>query len=195
MSTSADRLPQYRSVLAVCAHPDDESFGLGGIIAAFRQQGASVDLLCFNRGESSTLGDTTSADELAALRAAELADAAAVLGLRDVRRLAHPDGALASVELAPLVAEVEREVASGAECLLVFDCDGITGHPDHRRATEAAVAAAERADVPVLAWAVEEAIATALNEELGTSFCGPPAHTSFHRPWETRPCSSLTPFA
>lgn len=177
MSASTDRLPTFGSVLAVCAHPDDESFGLGGIIAAFRRQGTALDLLCLTRGESSTLGDAASADELAQRRAVELADAGAALGLRRIRQLAHPDGGLATVALEPLVAEVERSITEAeAECLLVFDCDGITGHPDHRRATDAALAAAERAGLPVLAWAVEEPVAATLNAELGTAFCGrPPA--------------------
>src|SRR5664279_5751237 len=40
-----------------------------------------------------------------------------------------------------------------AGALLVFDEGGITGHPDHRQATAAALFAAEREDLTVLAWA------------------------------------------
>jgi LmbE family N-acetylglucosaminyl deacetylase len=176
MTAGPDRLPSFRSVLAVCAHPDDESFGLGGIIGGFRGQGTDVDLLCFTRGEASTLGDTGDADELARRRTAELAEAGGALGIRRIRQLAHPDGGLAGVDLDPLVAEVERSITdAGAECLLVFDCDGITGHPDHRRATEAALVAADDVRVPVLAWTVEATVAATLNDELGTAFCGRPA--------------------
>ena len=176
MTASADRLPPYRSVLVVCAHPDDESFGLGGVIGTLRRQGTEVALLCFTRGESSTLGGVSSSEELAQRRVAELADAGTVLGLGSIRQLAHPDGGLASVSVDALTDEVGRAIGdSGAECLLVFDCDGITGHPDHRRATEAALTAADHAGVPVLAWAVEDDVAATLNAELGTAFCGRPS--------------------
>jgi len=49
-------LPGAISVLAVCAHPDDESFGLGATLAAFAAAGSSTALLCFTHGETSTLG-------------------------------------------------------------------------------------------------------------------------------------------
>jgi LmbE family N-acetylglucosaminyl deacetylase len=54
-------------VLAVCAHPDDETFGLGALLAAFADRGAKVSVLCFTRGEASTLGPGE--HELAELRA------------------------------------------------------------------------------------------------------------------------------
>ncbi len=43
-------------MLAVIAHPDDESFGLGAVIDALITAGAIVDVLCLTRGEASTLG-------------------------------------------------------------------------------------------------------------------------------------------
>ena len=43
-----------RSALAVIAHPDDESFGLGGVLARLAADGTRVRVLCFTRGEAST---------------------------------------------------------------------------------------------------------------------------------------------
>lgn len=155
----------------MCAHPDDESFGLGAALHSFARQGAQVSVLCFTHGEASTLGRCTSPGGLRDLRAQELASAAEVLGLRHVELLSHPDGALTEVPLFALAAEVERAAAdSGAELLLVFDDGGITGHPDHCRATEAALAAG--GGHPILAWAVTSAVAEVLNEEYGTAFVG-----------------------
>ena len=48
-------LPPWPAVLAVVAHPDDESFGLGAIIDKMTSAGAAVHVLCYTRGEASTL--------------------------------------------------------------------------------------------------------------------------------------------
>lgn len=161
-------------VLAVVAHPDDESFGLGGIIAALVDAGARVHVLCFTRGEASTLGRTAEAD-LGAVRARELKSAGEVLGVGRAVLLAFPDGGLADRPLRELtvpVAETAREVH--ATMLLVFDDTGVTGHPDHRRATEAAVEVADTLGLPVHAWAIPDGVASGLNREFATTFTGHP---------------------
>jgi N-acetylglucosamine malate deacetylase 2 len=167
-------LPAWSRVLAVVAHPDDESFGLGAVLSAFVADGARASVLCFTHGEASTLHGVDG--DLADIRARELANAAEALGIDDVRLLAYPDGALAEESMAELAAEVARTArASGAEGLLVFDENGVTGHPDHIRATHAAVAAAEELGVPVLAWTLDTAIAEDLRREYGADFRGRPA--------------------
>ena len=45
-------LPAWAAVLAVVAHPDDESFGLGAIIDRMTSGGAAVHVLCFTRGSA-----------------------------------------------------------------------------------------------------------------------------------------------
>ncbi len=170
-SAVAGDLVGARSVLAVCAHPDDETFGLGALLAAFAEGGIRTAVLSLTRGEASTLG--AEVDDLAARRARELAAAAAALGAAVAGLHDHPDGSLASVPLAELAREVTAAADRvEADLLLVFDPGGVTGHPDHRRATEAALAASERADVAVLAWTLPTVVAEALNGELGTGFVG-----------------------
>jgi len=162
-------LPEASSVLAVCAHPDDESFGLGGVLHGFVEAGAAVSVLCFTHGEASSLGGAVGG--LHHVRAAELAAAATVLGAHDVRLLDHPDGGLASLPLGVLAGQVAaRAEAVSADLVVVFDEGGVTGHPDHCRATEAALAGAP--DLPALAWSVPRAVADRLNDELGTAFAG-----------------------
>lgn len=168
----AGRPPAPRRVLAVVAHPDDESFGLGAVISRLGEEGGEASVLCFTRGEASTLHAV--AGELGAVRAAEFERAAALLGVRRRELLDYPDGGLAGVPLAELAEHVTRLAGeTGADALLVFDEGGITGHPDHCRATEAALAAAS-GRLDVLAWALPDEVAAALNGQFGTSFVGRP---------------------
>lgn len=166
-----DELPAVPSILAVCAHPDDESFGMGAVIDAFVAAGTRVSVLSFTHGEASSLRGV--AGELAQLRAEEFAAAARILGVSTTELLDYPDGHLDSPPIDELVRHVRRVVDTvAAEALLVFDVGGITGHPDHERATQAALAAAEALGVPVLAWVVGSTAATQLNREFGTAFVG-----------------------
>jgi N-acetylglucosamine malate deacetylase 2 len=161
-------LPRYAEITVVCAHPDDESFGLGAVITAFAAAGARLRLVCFTTGEASTLG---AGRDLVTRRAAELDCAAEVLGIEHVSLLHHPDGSLASVPLAELSADIAA-VSCAADALLTFDLGGITGHPDHEHATRAALTAAPGLAIPVWGWAIPERVATALRSELGAPFVG-----------------------
>ncbi|HYN68170.1 MAG TPA: PIG-L deacetylase family protein [Ornithinibacter sp.] len=169
--------PDWKRVLVVVAHPDDESFALGALLDRLVQHGAQVTMLCLTRGEASTLGAGGGGEELAAVRAAELAAAGEVIGLVATTALTHPDGALAAMDPAVLAAEVDRQVESTRpDGILVFDpVSGVTGHPDHEAASLAAIDAAARWELPVLGWALPQAVADALNAEYGAAFVGHPA--------------------
>jgi LmbE family N-acetylglucosaminyl deacetylase len=158
-------------VLAVIAHPDDETFGLGGIIGGLAGGGADVHILCFTRGEGSTVNETGA--DLQAVRAGELRQAGAALGAASVTLAGYPDGQLASIRPDRLAADVTRLAARHRpDGLLVFDDTGITGHPDHRAATGAAILAA--AGLPVLAWTLPSTVASQLQAETGQPFWGRP---------------------
>jgi LmbE family N-acetylglucosaminyl deacetylase len=169
-------LPRLARVLAVCAHPDDESFGLGAVLAALATAGTASSVLCFTHGEASTLG--LDAGDLRRVRAGELAAAAAVLGTASTRLLDYPDGRLTGIAVGELAGHVREQIRlTGPDALLVFDEDGITGHPDHRQATTAALSAAARDDLTVIAWTIPRHVAETLNTEFATAFTGrPPAH-------------------
>lgn len=162
-----DALPDWATALAVVAHPDDESFGLGGILAALVDAGTSVRTLVLTRGEASTLGE----GDLASVRATELAEATRRLGLDGVEQLHHPDGGLSDVDPELLEADIAQRL-DGVDGLVVFGPGGITGHPDHVTATEAARRAAAASGIPVLGWVLPTSVAAALNAEHGTSFVG-----------------------
>jgi LmbE family N-acetylglucosaminyl deacetylase/uncharacterized OsmC-like protein len=172
MSRSVGVPPAWTSVLAVIAHPDDASVGLGAILDAFVFGGARVDVLCLTHGQAWTLHGAPG--DLAALRGAELATAADVLGPTRAEMLDCPDGALGEVGRASLVAEV---VATADSCfpdgLLVFDTAAETGHLDHVTATSAGLLAAETLDLPVLGWSLSETVAAQLSKECVGGFNRP----------------------
>jgi N-acetylglucosamine malate deacetylase 2 len=166
-------LPAWPAVLAVVAHPDDESFGLGAIIDKMMSTRAAVHVLCYTRGEASTLNQAGAG--LIRQRARELRQAGAALGVATVTLLDYPDGHLAEVpgtELAAHVTGLAGRYRPGG--LLVFDETGITGHPDHGAATQAAIGAARPLGLPVLAWALPAGIAARLRAETGQLFAGQP---------------------
>jgi len=116
-------------------------------------------------------------DEFAALtHPVQLEVAAQELGIEWVRLLDYPDGQLAAVPLHTLRDDVIAAIDEvDPDVLLVFGHGGVTGHPDHVRATEAAVAAAQRNGLPVVAWRLAEHVARTLNREFGSTFearCG-----------------------
>ncbi len=164
-------LPVWRRVLVVVAHPDDESFALGGVIGALVQTGSRVSVLCLTAGEASTLGQDGS--DLSAVRAAELDLAARRLGVDHTTLLHHADGRLS--ECVPDLVDSVRDAVAVDEPdgLLVFGAGGgVTGHPDHEAATTAALTVAREQRLPVLEWCLPSTVAETLNTELGAAFTG-----------------------
>lgn len=173
------RLPAWRRILVIIAHPDDESFGLGGLIAAFTDRGAEVEVLCFTKGEASTLGGDRT--DLAVVRTEELAAAGAALGTTGTILLDRPDGHLAELDEQHLLDDVTEALRQHRpDGILIFDpVGGVTGHEDHAAASRAAVAAGRAHGIPVLGWALPTSVADALNAEYGSAFVGYP-ETELH---------------
>jgi LmbE family N-acetylglucosaminyl deacetylase len=168
---SVQALPDWTSVLAVVAHPDDESFGLGALLDGFARAGAVVEVLCLTHGEASTLHGAPG--DLASLRGNELTEAAELLGVTRTMLKDHGDGDLGKLATAILAAEVIAAAdSSRADGMLVFDTAGVTGHSDHMAATAAALLAGEMRHLPVLGWTLPQAVAAELNQELGSGFVG-----------------------
>ncbi len=105
-------LTGWARVLVLAAHPDDEVLGVGGTMALLAAAGARLRLVAVTDGEASHPGHPDPA-ALAALRAAETADALRALGAQDteVIRLGFPDTGVAAREDA-LAARL-RDLAAG----------------------------------------------------------------------------------
>jgi LmbE family N-acetylglucosaminyl deacetylase len=152
----------------VVAHPDDETFGLGAVIDLLTSNGVHVDQLCFTRGEASTLGADFESD-LIERRPLELRAACTALGIDELKVMPFPDGHLAEVPPEELGRCIEAAL-DGATMLVVLEVEGITGHPDHRAATSAALQAAEARGLAVLEWGVSPSVAAALRADFGAAF-------------------------
>jgi N-acetylglucosamine malate deacetylase 2 len=163
--------PMWTSLLAVIAHPDGASSGLGAVLDAFVIAGAKVDVLCLTHGQTWTLDEAPG--DLAAMRGTEIVSAADVLGPIRANMDDFPDGAL--VELCQTaMAEVVVEVADSChpDGLLVFDAPAAPGLLDHALATSVALLAAETLDRPVLGWNLSEKVTQQLRGEFGAGFSG-----------------------
>ncbi len=135
-----------KTILAVLAHPDDETFGLGGTLALYAQKGFDVYYAC------ATYGEAGSADEeflkgfkdTAEMRAQELKRATDILGLKGVFYLGYRDSGMRGTEenkhpdaqinhpideVAGRIVKLIRELK--ADIVLTHDPIGGYRHPDH----------------------------------------------------------------
>src|SRR5687767_14447876 len=94
-------------LLAILAHPDDESLGTGGTLARYAAEGVETYLITATRGQHGWNGareDYPGPEGLGKLREAELLAAARILGLREVCFLDYMDGSLNQANPADIIA-------------------------------------------------------------------------------------------
>ena len=135
-----------RTLLAVFAHPDDETFGTGGTLALYASRGVAVHVLCATRGEVGSVEPEmlTGYASVAELREAELRCAALQLGLAGVHFLGYRDSGMSGSpenhHPQSLVRAPVEEVAAAVtmwirrlrpQVVITFDPVGGYHHPDH----------------------------------------------------------------
>ena len=143
--------------LIVVAHPDDESFGLGSVIARAAARGAEVTVACATRGEAGqSPADLPDFGDLGAVREAELHRASAHLGAARVELLGYRDsgfdgtpgpGSLYATRPADVAAVLHRLLADLRPDVVV-SLDGSDGHRDHVRMRDAVRRAVARLPRP-----------------------------------------------
>jgi LmbE family N-acetylglucosaminyl deacetylase len=152
-----------KKILSVLAHPDDESFGMGGTLAYYAKMGVEVHLICATKGEAGSMDPEflEGYDSIASLRESELLCAAKQLGLKNVHFLGYCDSGMeGSAENehpdafinAPLEVVTEQVVGYIREfkpdVVLTFDPVGGYHHPDHIHIHKAAKKAFKAAGDP-----------------------------------------------
>jgi N-acetyl-1-D-myo-inositol-2-amino-2-deoxy-alpha-D-glucopyranoside deacetylase len=164
------RVNASKRLLLVHAHPDDETINNGATMAKYAAEGVQVTLVTCTRGEEGevlveSLANLASSrdDKLGEHREIELKNAMVHLGINDFRFLGSPnkkwrdsgmigttqnerkdvfwqaDLTEAAQELVKIILEIKPQV------LITYDEFGGYGHPDHIKANQVAMLAAELA--------------------------------------------------
>jgi len=143
--------------MAVLAHPDDESLGVGGTLAKYASEGVEVFLVTATRGDRGRFRGIRPGDPghpgpsaLAKIREKELRAAATELGVREVYVLDYQDQHLDRANPRKVMVENARHIRRvKPDVIVTFAPDGAYGHPDHvaisQFTTSAVVAAANSA--------------------------------------------------
>jgi LmbE family N-acetylglucosaminyl deacetylase len=141
-------------LMAVLAHPDDESLGVGGTLAKYAAEGVETYLVTATRGQAGRYRGHRDnehhpgPEKLAEIREAELRAAAAVLGVRELSLLDYRDQELDRANPREAVAQIVSHLRlAHPDVVITFGPDGAYGHPDHiaisQFTTAAVVAAAD----------------------------------------------------
>jgi LmbE family N-acetylglucosaminyl deacetylase len=144
-----------RRLMAVLAHPDDESLGFGGTLAKYAVDGTDVVVVTATRGDHGGFRGYRPGDPqhpgpvaLGTIREAELRAAARELGVREVSVLGYHDKQLDRADPREVIGRIAALLRRlRPDVVVTFGPDGAYGHPDHiaisQFATAAVVAAAD----------------------------------------------------
>ncbi|MEO6398373.1 MAG: PIG-L family deacetylase [Tepidiformaceae bacterium] len=119
-------------LLALIAHPDDESYSFGGTLALAARAGWRCQVICLTSGEAGKRhdGGPISRAAVGLARERELARSCALLGAASPEFWRLPDGHLR--EHPPQVNRLRAEIETRRpDMLLSLGTDGAYGHPDH----------------------------------------------------------------
>ena len=122
------------NLLAVFAHPDDETFRCGGTLALLAQRGVRVQVLTATRGQAGSRGDPPLCvqEELPAVRENELRCACAALGIQPPILLDYQDSQISEADPERIVSEILAVIHEvHPKMILTYGPDGVSGHPDH----------------------------------------------------------------
>ncbi len=127
----------FGTILGIWAHPDDETYLCGGLMAGAARAGSRVVCVTATRGELGSPDEERwpSGPPLAAVRTAELQQALTLLGVSEHHWLDYPDGGCVDVDQSEAVRRVTELMAQvQPDTVLTFGPEGMTGHDDHKSA-------------------------------------------------------------
>ena len=140
------------TLATILAHPDDETFGTGGTLIRYVDEGVRVHSLCLTQGEQGSNGGDgaplIAREDVGMARAVELEEAGRRMGLASVTCLRYPDGGLAGVNEDWVVRDIVRWLRRvRPDVVITWGPDGGYGHPDHIAAGMRAMRAIDLAGI------------------------------------------------
>lgn len=147
-------ISQLGTIMGIWAHPDDETFMVGGLLSMAAANGQQVVCITATKGEggvqdelrwpAATLGET---------RAEELAAALKILGVSEHHWLGYRDGTCSQVNEEEAVAKLMLHIEQyKPDSIITFAPDGLTGHDDHIAVARWAAVAAEKSTTKPTVW-------------------------------------------
>lgn len=133
--TREEFMTQPLKLLAIFAHPDDESIGMGGTLAKYSAEGVETHYVCASRGERGWFGDPESNpgwERLGKIRTRELENAVNILGLSGLHFLNYIDGDVDQAPPGEIIGRIVSHIRRiQPQVVVTFPPDGGYGHPDH----------------------------------------------------------------
>ena len=159
---------QPLTLMAVHAHPDDESSSTGGVLARYSDEGVQTIVVTCTNGEFGDGpagvkpgGDGHDTAMVAQTRLAELRQACKYLGVTDLETLGYHDSgmpeweyrnqpeAFCNISLDEIAGKIGDLIERyRPQVVVTYDPDGPYQHPDHVQASRAAIAAVEATGIP-----------------------------------------------
>ncbi|MEP7024978.1 MAG: PIG-L family deacetylase, partial [Actinomycetota bacterium] len=156
------------TMMAVHAHPDDESSGTGGVLAKYSAEGIRTVVVTCTNGEYGDAPGKIKPGEpgheeaaVAKIRLAELRTACDYLGVSDLEILGYHDSGMSEWDYKDhpdVFSNVPLDVAAARiagliekyrpQVVITYDDNGGYDHPDHLHASRAAVAAVSSTGIP-----------------------------------------------
>jgi LmbE family N-acetylglucosaminyl deacetylase/predicted transcriptional regulator len=149
----AKQVRDLGSILVVGAHPDDEIFIAGGLMAQAVQNGQRVACVTATRGEGGVQDEQRwPRAKLPVIRTQELERSLEIEGVTEHTWLDYRDGECDNADFAKACEDLGQVVrAFRPDTIVTFGPDGYTGHPDHQAVSRWTSAVAGEARV---LWAV-----------------------------------------
>jgi LmbE family N-acetylglucosaminyl deacetylase len=126
---------QLLKLLAVFAHPDDESMGMGGTLAKYAAEGVETHLVCASRGERGWFGpegQNPGLEKFGQLRTKELEACVKELGMTSLSFLNYIDGDVDQADHKEAIEKIVTHIRKiKPQVIVTFPPDGNYGHPDH----------------------------------------------------------------
>jgi len=126
---------QFRHILVIFPHADDEAIMCGGSLRRFSARGSAVTLVLLTKGEKGTR-HAISSESLKEIRTREARAVTAILGISRLIQKDFGDGELheKKQELSMFIhALIDRKKP---DLLLTYDLSGLYGHTDHITCSE-----------------------------------------------------------